>query len=163
MEITQSYLDELIFTPKRITIKPERNYQVINGSNRKNFELVSDKYNERFRVFIRQNVTLPEIYSIGLQLINNNFEENPILFRCNGPHGGNKSIPEHFVTHIHRAQLISVDIGLFGIEKLNEACGEFQNRLFKDTAFDADTDAALLKVMLAKEGLIGGGMEEDER
>ena len=65
------------------------------------------------------------IYSIGLQLINNNFEENPILFRCNGPHGGNKSIPEHFVTHIHRAQLISVDIGLFGIEKLNEACGEF--------------------------------------
>ena len=31
MEITQSYLDELIFTPKRITIKPERNYQVING------------------------------------------------------------------------------------------------------------------------------------
>lgn len=125
MEITQSYLDELIFTPKRITIKPERNYQVINGSNRKNFELVSDKYNERFRVFIRQNVTLPEIYSIGLQLINNNFEENPILFRCNGPHGGNKSIPEHFVTHIHHAQLISVDIGLFGIEKLNEACGEF--------------------------------------
>lgn len=33
MEITQSYLDELIFTPKRITIKPERNYQVINGVN----------------------------------------------------------------------------------------------------------------------------------
>ena len=56
MEITQSYLDELIFTPKRITIKPERNYQVINGSNRKNFELVSDKYNERFRVFISLNL-----------------------------------------------------------------------------------------------------------
>ena len=49
------------------------------------------------------------------------------------------------------------------IDSINEACGEFQNRLFKDTAFDADTDAALLKVMLAKEGLIGGGMEEDER
>jgi len=31
---------------------------------------------------------------------------------------------------------------------------EFQNRLYKDTAFDADTDAALLKTMLAKEGLI---------
>ena len=49
------------------------------------------------------------------------------------------------------------------IDSINEACGEFQNRLFKDTAFDADTDAALLKVMLAKEGLICGGMEEDER
>lgn len=49
------------------------------------------------------------------------------------------------------------------IDSINEACGEFQNRLFKGTAFDADTDAALLKVMLAKEGLIGGGMEEDER
>ena len=49
------------------------------------------------------------------------------------------------------------------IDSINEACGEFQNRLFKDTAFDADTDAALLKVMLAKEGLIGGGIKEDER
>ena len=40
------------------------------------------------------------------------------------------------------------------IDSINEACMEFQNRLYKDTAFDADTDAALLKTMLAKEGLI---------
>lgn len=40
------------------------------------------------------------------------------------------------------------------IDSINEACMEFQNRLFKDTVFDADTDAALLKTMLAKEGLI---------
>ena len=47
------------------------------------------------------------------------------------------------------------------IDSINEACEEFQNRLFKNSAFDADTDAALLKVMLAKDGLIGGIQDEN--
>lgn len=125
MEITQAYLDELIITPKRITEKPDKNYKIINGSNRKNFEVVSDLYKERFKVFIRQNVMLPEVYSIGLQLLNSSFQEYPILFRCNGPHGGNISIPEHFVTHIHRVKLLNLESGLLGIEKINEACNAF--------------------------------------
>lgn len=47
------------------------------------------------------------------------------------------------------------------IDSINEACTEFQNRLYKDSVMDADTDAALLKVMLAKEGLISGGIDEN--
>ena len=47
------------------------------------------------------------------------------------------------------------------IDSINEACEEFQNRLFKNSAFDADTDAVLLKVMLAKDGLIGGIQDEN--
>lgn len=42
------------------------------------------------------------------------------------------------------------------MDSINRAFAEFQNRLFKNSAFDASADAALLKVMLAKEGLVGG-------
>ena len=41
------------------------------------------------------------------------------------------------------------------LDSINKAFAEFQNRLFKSMAFDAGTDAALLKVMLAKDGLVG--------
>lgn len=42
------------------------------------------------------------------------------------------------------------------LDSINKAFAEFQNRLFKSQAFDASADAALLKVMLTKEGLVGG-------
>lgn len=42
------------------------------------------------------------------------------------------------------------------LDSINKAFSEFQNRLFKSQAFDASADAALLKVMLTKEGLVGG-------
>lgn len=120
LEITQEYLDKLIITPKRIVKKPKKDYLIKNGSRRRDFQVYSDKYKESFRVFIRQSEALAECFSIGLQLLNPLFDEAPILFRCNGPHGGNDRIKEHFVTHIHRCKLEVLDDMLFSIEKTIE-------------------------------------------
>lgn len=49
------------------------------------------------------------------------------------------------------------------LDSINRAFAEFQNRLFKSQAFDASADAALLKVMLTKEGLVGGMEVEEKR
>lgn len=119
-EITQEYLNALIITPKRITKKPEKEYNIINGSYRKNFELFSDKHKESFRAFIRYSADLPELFSIGLILQNDAFDNPPILYRCNGPHGGNIKYKEHFVPHIHSCTLCKSpydEESLYSVEK----------------------------------------------
>ncbi|MBR1692799.1 MAG: 5-bromo-4-chloroindolyl phosphate hydrolysis family protein [Lachnospiraceae bacterium] len=45
------------------------------------------------------------------------------------------------------------------IDTINDAFGELLNKLFSAAAMDAETDAQVLKTMLAKEGLTQGGME----
>ena len=121
MDITDKFLNELIIAPKRITKKPGKDYQIVNGSKRKSFTVFSDKYEQRFTVFVRQPLILPECFSIGLIWMCEELDENPILFRCNGPHGGNEKITEHFVPHIHKFKLQTLDDELYSIEKTIEA------------------------------------------
>lgn len=132
-KIAQAYLDTLISTSKRIIKKPERNFISRNGSKRKSFEVYTDVYDERFRVFLRQNDILPEDYSIGLQLLSSDFDDNPILFRCNGPHGGNLSMKIHFVTHIHRCKLDDYNGTFYSVEKsveVTDAYSTFDSALY---------------------------------
>ena len=123
--ITQEYLDELISIPKRIIKNPRKEFTIQSVCRRKTFEVYSDKYNEKFRVFMRQSEMLPENYSIGLQLLCSEFDNDPILFRCNGPHGGNLSLKEHFVTHIHRCKLEDYNGTFYTVEKSIEVTSSY--------------------------------------
>ena len=112
IELTQEYINELIGASKRVTKPPKKDYTLERGSYRKDFELYSNEYDECFKAFIRNNHELPDHFSIGLVWITEKAKLNnapPILFRCNGPHGGNQNIPEHFIHHIHSAQLNKYD------------------------------------------------------
>nr|DAL94813.1 MAG TPA: Helix-turn-helix XRE-family like protein [Caudoviricetes sp.] len=80
---------------------------------------------KRFTVFVRQPLILPECFSIGLIWMCEELDENPILFRCNGPHGGNEKITEHFVPHIHKFKLQTLDDEPYSIEKTIEATTEY--------------------------------------
>lgn len=100
MDITQEKLNQLITCHKTIVTPPKKQMFEKSCSLRNNFTAQSTELDENFSVFLRQNAILSEDYSIGLIWLSKN-DGNIIIFRCNGPHGGNISIKEHFVTHTH--------------------------------------------------------------
>lgn len=112
MEYTDSFIEELLTCPKKITKPPAREMKLDRGNWKNNFELESEGGEFKFSVFIRYNDTFNENFSIGLDY---NPREEPgtiALIRCNGPHGSTKQWDHHGRTHTHVASAETVNNGL---------------------------------------------------
>ena len=113
---SQQTLDELISYPKIITEHPKKDMRLDRGSFRKDMRLKSSDGKEDFSVFIRQNESFPENFSIGLDYHPKDGRGSIILLRCNGQHGhfedcfGNISF--HNCFHIHRAREENISSGV---------------------------------------------------
>ena len=101
MEYTDSFIEELLTCPKKITKAPAREMKLDRGHWKNNFEVESENGEFKFSVFIRYNDTFNENFSIGLDY---NPREEPgtiALIRSNGPHGSTKQWDHHGRTHIY--------------------------------------------------------------
>ena len=113
MDIDREKLAQLITCVKTIQAKPRKQFLEANGCRRNDFTAVSDS-DDKFRIFMRQNLFLSEDFSIGLMWACPQLpDKDIILCRFNGAHGGNRKLPLHFVTHIHLLNLDTVVDGRF--------------------------------------------------
>lgn len=112
MDISQEQLLKLITCNKTIITPPKKHMVEKSCSLRNNFTAQSIELDEKFSIFLRQNTILSEDYSIGL-IWNSKDNGNIIIFRCNGPHGGNLSIKEHFVNHTHMLNITDANNDIF--------------------------------------------------
>ena len=108
MTLTNDEINNLIRAPKTVESKsPASGYTEARGQRRCNLELraISDDSAMEFSVFIRQNLTFIENFSIGLTCKTGIPELGEItLARYNGPHGEYSRDPDgHYARpHIHR-------------------------------------------------------------
>lgn len=113
---SQQMLDDLISCPKIITTPPKKDMRLERGSFRNNMHLKSSDGKENFSVFIRQNESFPENFSIGLDYHPKDGQDSIILLRCNGQHGHfedcNRNISYHDNFHIHRAREENISSGV---------------------------------------------------
>lgn len=102
MLLEQSYIDHLITCPKLISKPPKKLFQETGANRRNDLEVETLDHQEQFSIFLRQNNILPDNFSLGLIWKSHELNKDIIIFRCNGPHGGNLKIKEHFKQHIHK-------------------------------------------------------------
>ena len=119
MNITTEERDYLIQAPKMILKKPRKLFQNVNGCRRNDFTARSED-DEQFSIFLRQNMMLGEDFSMGLRWKCREAEREIILCRFNGPHGGNRAIPMHFVPHIHLLNIEDAQEDLFHENDVHE-------------------------------------------
>ena len=105
--LTNEQINELIAVPKRIVSRsPVAGYREENRHSRCDLNLESESDGTlKFVVFIRQNLTFIENYSIGLRHdIGDPNLGYIVLARYNGPHGEYGRSPDgHYaLPHIHR-------------------------------------------------------------
>ena len=105
-----------ITTPKVIMSKhPANSYRQENGYKRCNLQLLSTiDSTMQFEVFIRQNETFIENYSIGLRYQTGSKGLRTLtLTRFNGPHGEfSRSEDGHFAApHIHKITAVEIELG----------------------------------------------------
>jgi len=110
MRYTDQFLEQLRTCEKKI-IRAPGELKEERGHRKQDFEMLSIDDEHHFIGFIRQNLQFPENFSAGL-LYNLRDEKGKImLYRCNGPHGGNVSIEHHGEFHIHYTTADRIDIG----------------------------------------------------
>lgn len=105
--LTQADIDRLLKQPKKIVKKtPRAGYDADNGHRRCELELESEQVPaDIFTVFVRQNSTFIENFSIGPRY---DLDDRPLgrvtLVRYNGPHGETTRASDgHYdKPHIHR-------------------------------------------------------------
>lgn len=105
MVLTDEEIDRLLALPKRVT-NPRARKRSQRGSEQLNYEVESDT-GEVFKVYLRQNLKIPEGFSCGLRLVLKS-GDTITLTRYNGsdhehgnPLDGGKPLPR--ACHIHRA------------------------------------------------------------
>lgn len=105
---TDPELESLIALPKIISDPPRRGMLEDGNHRRNDFKCESAAGEHRYRVFMRQNITFPDAFSIGLVYCLPEGGE-VTLIRCNGPHGPVVANPlsetgmPHYGFHIHTA------------------------------------------------------------
>lgn len=110
------HIQDLISQPKRIVEKdPARGYREEHRQRRCDLQLerVSDS-NVCFSVFVRQNLTFIENFSVGLRYRTGNPSMPMVtLIRYNGPHGEFSTQPDqHYAQpHIHRVTDMELNSG----------------------------------------------------
>ena len=114
--LSDQHIQNLISEPKQIVEKdPARGYREEHRQRRSDLQLerVSDG-NACFSVFIRQNLTFIENFSVGLRYRTGN-PTVPIvtLIRYNGPHGEFSTHPDqHYAQpHVHRVTEVEMSSG----------------------------------------------------
>ena len=115
---TDEHIAEIIEIPKVIvTHTPSTGYSEVDNHRRHNLELRAEgNASQRFSVFIRQNVTFIENFSIGLRYHSGEPAVGTMtLMRYNGPHGETSRNPDgHFaLPHIHRITAAEPASGTF--------------------------------------------------
>ncbi|MBR1759918.1 MAG: hypothetical protein IJ741_01895 [Schwartzia sp.] len=131
MDISAERLEELITAKKQITAPPKKGMTIERQCKRNQFDAYAPELDESFHVFMRQNCILPDDFSVGL-MWNRKDGEPIILFRCNGPHGGNENVPHKFCTHIHRLNLEKAVEDIF---KENDTTETKEYSTFEDAIF----------------------------
>ena len=101
MDITDEIIQDLITCRKVIIKPPKARFQNAGSNIRNDFEVSNENGQQHFFVFLRCNTILPDRYSIGLRWRCQELSKDIIIFRCNGPHGGNLKFEHHFRPHIH--------------------------------------------------------------
>jgi hypothetical protein len=124
MTYTDEDLTQLIACQKRITQPPRREMRTDGQMLRNDMELESIEGKHRFRVFMRQNRTFSENFSLGIDYLPKDDPGSFCLLRCNGRHGGNKVHPHHTNCHIHRGKADDINAGI-RVERHIEAIGEY--------------------------------------
>ena len=114
--LTDQEIQDLIKSPKEIKEKiPVNGYKEESGYKRCNLALESAGDSARlFLLFIRQNNTFIENFSIGLHYQSNDREFGSLtLLRYNGPHGERSRCQDgHYdKPHIHRIRAAEMDSG----------------------------------------------------
>lgn len=106
----------IINAPKKITKKPKKEFQIVNGSYRSDFEVTlieNDKI--KLSVHLRKNVKFSEHFSVVLSYYCEELQRNIILLRYNGVHGYHKNRiidDKDFASfHIHRATSEAISKG----------------------------------------------------
>jgi len=104
--LTEAELNDLISCPKQITkATPAKGYEEADGYRRKKLEVEEKAADRAYSVFIRQNTTFIENFSIGLRYNTQKKHTGAVtLVRYNGPHGEeSRSEDGHYAApHIHR-------------------------------------------------------------
>lgn len=105
MELTSEQLQELVTCKKKMTVFPKKIFEERNGCRRNDCRLFSEESQQKFTVFMRQNMMLAENFSVGLIWHAVEADAPITIYRCNGRHGGNKNIEHHNACHIHMLNL----------------------------------------------------------
>jgi hypothetical protein len=109
---TDEEIQELIEMPKRITVRPQRQMQLIYKHYRNNLKLESTDGQFNFSVFMRKNEDFHENFSIGLVYHPKDDPREIHLLRCNGPHGPHQLFSHHEKCHLHIAKEANIREGL---------------------------------------------------
>ena len=99
--VSYEILISFITCEKVISKPPKRSPKDENKYWRSDMELTTTDGEEHFFVFIRKSQELPDNFSIGLQWHCRENGKRITLFRCNGPHGGNRKFTWHYKPHTH--------------------------------------------------------------
>lgn len=124
MIYTDKDLSQFIACPKKISQSPRKDMKEDGSHLRNDMELESTDGKHGFRVFMRQNMDLPENFSIGMDYLPKDEPGSFCLIRCNGTHGANKAHSHHLTCHIHRSNAEDVNAGL-RVERHIEQTGEY--------------------------------------
>ena len=105
--LSDSDIARLVYLPKTIqTKRPVAGYREVNGYRRCELDLQATSGDGTpFSVFVRQNLTFTENFSVGLRYFTGDGRLGSLtLVRYNGPHGEYSRHPNgHFaMPHIHR-------------------------------------------------------------
>lgn len=116
MILTDDDIRSLIHLPKMIESKsPAVGYREANGQRRCDLEMqAASNDGVSFSVFVRQNVTFNENFSVGLRYSTGDTRLGSLtLVRYNGPHGEYSRHPDgHFAKpHIHRITAAEIASG----------------------------------------------------
>ena len=134
--MTNEDIQHLIKTPKRIHKKnPQKGYKAEKGHRRCDLILyyphlqIQDSttgkshtgLKQEFKIFIRQNQTFIENFSIGLCYHVSSLKNSVRLIRYNGPHGQTRrnTADHHSYHHIHRISQKEIQSGSLNLKEKN--------------------------------------------
>lgn len=109
---TDDEIKKLIETPKRITVRPQKQMQLVYKHYRNNLKLESTNGQFNFSVFMRKNEDFHENFSIGLVYHPTDDPREIHLLRCNGTHGPHQLFSHHEKCHLHIAKEANIREGL---------------------------------------------------
>jgi hypothetical protein len=98
--LTDENIKEFVRCAKTIVCTEPKEMKSENGYFRQSLSLHSVKNDYQFKVFLRQNETFRENFSVGLIYCPVNFNQIH-LFRCNGKHNTKSFANEHYHIEYH--------------------------------------------------------------
>ena len=117
-DYTDEEIDRLIGCKKKVVEPPQKQMRNLRGYLRNEMTVESLEEGNHFHVFMRQNITFKENFSIGLVFLPNDGRPRIRLIRFNGQHvhreleSDFKSSCWHESSHVHKAKVQNISAGL---------------------------------------------------